>query len=74
MDKHAITQIMYLSWNKKQITNFEDTNINTLYEDGYVFTRVNRGVMNQTRSLRIDLDKFELSSENKRILRRSQKI
>jgi len=39
------------------------------YSNGYVFTRINKGVMNQTRSLRIRLNEFELSSENKRVLK-----
>jgi len=63
---------MYLSWNKKTITDFSDENINHLYNEGYVFTRVGKGVMNQTRSVRINLDKFELSSENKRVLRKTE--
>ena len=33
-------------------------------------TRVDRGVMNKTRSFRIDLKKFDLSSENRRVLRK----
>jgi len=41
-----------------------------MYEHGYVFTRIGKGVMHQTRSVRIDLSKFELSSENKRILKK----
>lgn len=39
------------------------------YEKGYVFTRLGKGIMNQTRSLRIKLAEFELSSENKRVLK-----
>ncbi len=41
-----------------------------MYDQGYVFTRIGKGVMHQTRSVRIDLSKFELSSENKRILKK----
>ncbi len=65
---------MYLSWNKKTITNFSDKNINSLYNEGYVFTRVGKGAMNQTRSVRINLDNFELTSENKRILRKTENL
>src|SRR3989344_5590070 len=61
---------MYLFWNKKTITDFSDSNIESLYNDGFVFTRLGKGVMHQTRSARIDLSKFELSSENRRILKK----
>lgn len=65
---------MYLSWNEKTITDFSDENIESAYNDGYVSTRVGKGVMKQTRSLRIDLSKFELSSENKRILKKTEEL
>lgn len=65
---------MYLSWKEKIITDFTDENINSLYNEGYVFTRPAKGLMKQTRSLRIDLSKFELSSENKRILKKTEDI
>jgi len=45
-----------------------------MYQCGYVFTRLGRGVMHQTRSIRIDLNKFKLSSENRRILRKTKNI
>lgn len=45
-----------------------------MYNEGFVFTRIGRGVMNQTRSLRIDLNKFELSSENRRILGKTEDL
>jgi arginyl-tRNA--protein-N-Asp/Glu arginylyltransferase len=60
----------YLHWDEKIITDFSEKNIIHLYESGYVFTRIGKGVMHQTRSLRIDLSKFELSSENRRILKK----
>jgi len=62
----------YLSWDQKIIENFSDEKINALYDKGYVFTRLGKGVMQQTRSLRIDLSKFELSSENKRVLKKNE--
>ncbi|MDO8499338.1 MAG: hypothetical protein Q7S66_01610 [bacterium] len=65
---------MYLSWDEKIITDWSDANINTLYDQGYIFTRVGRGAMNQTRSVRVDLSKFELSSENRRILKKTEEI
>lgn len=60
----------YLHWNEQTITDFSVNNITDMYEKGYVFTRIGKGVMQQTRSLRIDLSKFELSSENRRILKK----
>jgi len=69
---HPIPYILYLvayhSWDKITIDDFSNENIEALYEKGYVFTRTGRGNMNQTRSIRVDLSKFELSSENRRIL------
>ncbi len=64
----------YLKWNETTITDFSDQNISDLYSHGYVFTRIGRGVMHQTRSVRIDLSKFELSSENRRILKKVESI
>ncbi len=64
----------YLSWDEKTITDFSDSNINAMYEHGFVFTRLNRGHMTQTRSVRVDLDKFELSSENRRVLKKTENI
>jgi arginyl-tRNA--protein-N-Asp/Glu arginylyltransferase len=60
----------YLHWDEKTITDFSENNIADMYARGYVFTRIGKGVMHQTRSVRIDLAKFELSSENRRILKR----
>ena len=65
---------MYLSWNEKTITDFSDENINKLYNEGYIFTRVNKGNLNQTRSIRVNLSQFELSSENRRILRKTENL
>ena len=62
----------YLSWDKKIITDFASENINSLYNQGYVFTRAGWGRMDQTRSLRIDLTKFKLTSENKRVLKKAE--
>lgn len=62
--------VKYLAWDEKNITDFSDDNISDMYEHGYVFTRIGKGTVQQTRSVRIDLGKFELSSENKRILNR----
>ncbi len=64
----------YLSWNRNKIENFSEENIEQMYSNGYVFTRIGHGEMDQTRSLRIDLDDFSLSSENKRILRKTKEV
>lgn len=62
----------YLNWDTKIITDFSAENIEKMYDAGYVFTRVGKGVMNKTRSFRIDLHKFEMTSENRRILRKAE--
>ncbi|MEK7226712.1 MAG: hypothetical protein AAB221_13645 [Bacteroidota bacterium] len=64
----------YLKWNEQTISDFTPQNITALYNDGYLFTRLGKGIMHQTRSLRIDLAKFELSSENRRILRKTNSL
>jgi arginyl-tRNA--protein-N-Asp/Glu arginylyltransferase len=60
----------YLHWDEKTITDFSERNIADMYSHGYVFTRIGKGVMHQTRSVRVDLAKFELTSENRRILKK----
>ena len=60
----------YLHWDEKTITDFSAGAVASLYDRGYVFTRLGKGIMHQTRSVRIDLSKFELSSENRRILKK----
>lgn len=65
---------MYLSWNKQTITDFSDKSIESAYNEGYVFTRTGHGDTNQTRSLRLDLKNFALSSENKRILKKTEDL
>jgi len=64
----------YLSWSEQTITDFSDSNVNRLYNDGYVFTRVGKGVMNQTRSVRIDLSKFTIYTKNTRVLNATKDI
>ena len=62
----------YHSWDKKTITDFSEENVANMYDNGYVFVRTGKGDMNQTRSLRIDLSKYEPSSENRRVLRKAE--
>ena len=64
----------YLHWDEKIITDFSEKAITDMYERGYVFTRIGKGVMHQTRSVRIDLSKFELSSENRRVLKKTEPL
>jgi arginyl-tRNA--protein-N-Asp/Glu arginylyltransferase len=61
----------YLHWDEQTITDFSPENIASMYDRGYVFTRIGKGVMHQTRSVRINLNEFELSSENRRILKKT---
>ncbi len=60
----------YLHWEEKTIGDFSESNISQMYNEGYLFTRINKGVLHQTRSARINLADFELSSENRRILKK----
>lgn len=64
----------YLHWKEEEVTDFSDENITNMYEQGFVFTRLGKGVMHQTRSVRIDLKKFKLTSENRRVLRKDENI
>jgi arginyl-tRNA--protein-N-Asp/Glu arginylyltransferase len=64
----------YLSWDEKTISDFSESNIESMYQNGYVFTRIGRGNMNHTRSVRIDLSKFVLTSENRRVLKKTEAI
>ncbi len=64
----------YLHFKKEKITDFSPENISNKYADGFVFTRIEKGVMHQTRSVRIDLSKFEITSENRRILKKGEEI
>ena len=68
------TSMPYLHWKEQTITDFSDTNVSALYDAGFVFTRIGKGVMQQTRSVRIDLSKFHLTSENRRILKKVDDI
>ncbi len=64
----------YLHWQEKKLENATEADITAAYNDGFVFTRIGKGVMHQTRSVRIDLSKFELTSENRRILRKIEGV
>ncbi|MES3031596.1 MAG: hypothetical protein V4697_04280 [Patescibacteria group bacterium] len=64
----------YLHWKEKMVTDFSESSLSDLYNQGFVFTRREKGLMHQTRSIRIDLSKFEITSENRRILRKGEEI
>ncbi len=64
----------YLVWKKEILADFSRESISKMYADGFVFTRRGKGEMDQTRSVRIDLAKFELSSENRRVLKKTDEI
>jgi arginyl-tRNA--protein-N-Asp/Glu arginylyltransferase len=64
----------YLHWDEKTITDFSGLAVAGMYERGFVFNRLGKGAMQQTRSCRIDLAKFELSSENRRILKKTDGV
>ena len=64
----------YLSFSEQTIADFSDKNIDSLYSRGFLFTRVGKGHMYQTRSVRVDLSKFELSSENRRVLKKTEEL
>lgn len=62
----------YLSFGEKLINDFSEDNINKMYDAGFVFTRIGKGEMTQTRSIRLNLKKFELTSENRRVLKKTE--
>lgn len=64
----------YLSWNETDATGMEEARISEMYANGYVFTRIKEGAMQQTRSLRVNLSRFSLTSENRRILKKAEGI
>jgi arginyl-tRNA--protein-N-Asp/Glu arginylyltransferase len=64
----------YLNWKEEKIDNTDEKKVTEMYQNGFVFTRIDKGVMQQTRSVRIDLGKFEPTSENRRILRKGEEI
>lgn len=64
----------YFQTDNKTVINPTNQEINDLYNRGFLFTRVAKGNFYQTRSLRIDLSTFELSSENRRILNKNSEL
>lgn len=66
--------MQYLHWKEETLADLSSQNIATMYENGFVFTRIGKGIMHQTRSVRVNLSKFDLSSENRRILKKTDGI
>lgn len=64
----------YLHWDQITIDDFSDKAIAGYYNRGYVFTRLGRGIMQQTRSVRINLSEWKPSSENRRILKKVEDV
>lgn len=60
----------YLTKDRITLEDFSSSVVTGKYNQGYVFTRLGKGVMDKTRSLRINLDKFSESSENRRVLKK----
>lgn len=65
---------LYLKYQRKVILDFDEKYIESLYNQGFLFGRVEKGQMDETRSLRINLESFELSSENRRVLRKVESL
>lgn len=64
----------YFKTDSKTLDNPSESEINALYDQGYLFTRLEKGNLYQTRSLRIDLKRYSHTSENSRILRKNENI
>ncbi len=62
----------YIKTNQTKINDFSDEVVSDNYDHGFVLTRIDKGVMDQIRSLRVVLEDFELNSENRRILRKTK--
>jgi leucyl-tRNA---protein transferase len=60
----------YLIYKEQKIADFLTANVAAQYAKGYLFGRREKGDMYQTRSLRVNLEQFELSSENRRVLKK----
>ena len=61
-------------YNDKKIINFIQPEIQKIYNQGYLLTRIKKGCVIRTRSLRVDLKNFDLSSENRRILGKNSEL
>jgi len=64
----------YLHWKEEKLNDNTGETVSRMYDNGFVFTRLDKDIMHQTRSVRINLNKFEISSENRRIMRKGESI
>lgn len=64
----------YFSTDEIVIDTTDSDLVSEKYSEGYVITRLGKGVLQQTKSLRIDLENFKLTSENRRILRKTEGV
>jgi arginyl-tRNA--protein-N-Asp/Glu arginylyltransferase len=64
----------YLSWGETTVDPLNTAAAEEAYNKGALFTRVEPQKMTLTRSVRVNLKKFSLSSENRRILRKNENI
>lgn len=64
----------YLSYDQLTLSDLSENSITQKYNEGYVFTRIGKGVMYKTRSLRINLNNFEFNSENRRVLNKNSNL
>lgn len=63
----------YQSWQRINLENLDEKALEEKYAQGFVLTRIFKA-MDQVRSLRVVLEKFAPSSENRRILRKGEEI
>ncbi len=64
----------YLHWKTKTQPDTTPADLVTLYNEGFVATRVGKGEFHQTRSFRVHMNEFAASSENRRIMRKVEHI
>ncbi len=62
---------MYAHSSKQTITDFSNEFIEQQYDRGFVFTRLGKGVMQEICSVRVCLERFAPTSENRRVLERA---
>ncbi|OGY60203.1 MAG: hypothetical protein A3F24_00500 [Candidatus Colwellbacteria bacterium RIFCSPHIGHO2_12_FULL_44_17] len=65
---------MYKFSDEKTVKNPSEENIDALYKEGFVATRLGKEKFQQIKSLRVRLNDFKLSSENRRVLKNNEDI
>lgn len=64
----------YHRFSEAVLRHFDEHTIEKKYDEGFVFTRLGKGIMHQVRSVRVRGNAFKLSSENRRILRKFARL